>query len=198
MIRFRLGSASRKRTGARKRIELITTLAAALVGGGCLNVANASPQSTSLAPAGKGPLAPHDISDVENAFKSLINAENAKDSVTVDRMIWNSPSTLLVDKLEKVRQGEWPGTWGYEAVRQRLHGVIAAKFLILPDYPKLKVVSLTTLSSEAYAPVEITTAEQGQQSKTYPVLMIVDWIKTPQGWRMASNIAIPFPHGTPP
>jgi hypothetical protein len=92
-------------------------------------------------------------------------------------MIWDSASTLLVDKLERLKPGEWPGTWGYAAVRARLHGVISEPFVIHPDYSKLKVVGLTRHSAEAYAPVEITAGAVGQ-SKTYPVLMIVDWVKT--------------------
>jgi hypothetical protein len=137
-------------------------------------------------------LSDRDIANVGEAFKSLIDAENAKDPALVDRMIWDSASTLFVDKLERVTPGEWPGTWGYAAVRARLHGVIAEPFVIHPDYPKLKVAGLTGHSAEVYAPVEITAGAPGQP-KTYPVLMIVDWVKTPQGLRMATNFAIPMP-----
>ena len=97
-----------------------------------------------------------------------------------------------------MKQGQWPGAWGYEAVRQRLHGVIAADFRIDPDYPSLKVVGLTDHAAQAYAPVKITSGGQGHDSKTHPVLMIVDWVKTPAGWRMASNVATPIPQAAMP
>jgi hypothetical protein len=51
-----------------------------------------------------GALSDQDFADVAAAFRSLIDAENAKDTVSVDRLIWDSPSTLLVDKLENVKQ----------------------------------------------------------------------------------------------
>ncbi len=198
MICSSFGTATAMRAVAWKGIEVIATLVVVLICVERLDVANAGPRCTSPGRVDRGLLSPQDISDVTNVFKSLINAENAKDPVMVDRLIWNSPSTLLVDKLEKVSQGQWPGAWGYEAVRQRLHGVIAADFRIDPDYPNLKVVRLTDHAVEAYAPVEITAGGPDHDSKTYPVLMIVDWVKAPPGWRMASNVAIPIPQAATP
>ena len=88
------GTATVTRTVAWKGIEVITILAAVLIYAGTLEVADANPRSASPAHAGRGLLSAQDISGVTNAFKSLISAENAKDSVMVDRLIWNSPSTL--------------------------------------------------------------------------------------------------------
>jgi hypothetical protein len=178
-------------------VVVITALAAVLSYGGSLSSANTGGHHRRQAQANGALLSDREIANVGKAFRSLIDAENAKDPALVDRMIWNSPSTLLVDKLEKVKQGEWPGAWGYAAVRARLHGVIAEPFVIQPDYPKLKVTGLTGHSAEVYAPVEITAGAPGQ-SKTYPVLMIVDWVKTLQGWRMATNVAIPMPRSATP
>jgi hypothetical protein len=179
-------------------VAVITALAAILSYDGSLNSANARGHHWRQAHANDAVLSDRDIANVGEAFKSLIDAENAKDPALVDRMIWDSASTLLVDKLERVKPGEWPGTWGYAAVRARLHGVIAEPFVIHPDCPKLKVVGLTDHSAEVYAPVEITAGAPGQSSKTYPVLMIIDWVKTSKGWRMASNIAIPVPQAGRP
>jgi hypothetical protein len=173
-------------------VVVITALATGLTLSCSLGAANARERHAPQIRADGSVLSHREIASVGKAFKSLIEAENAKDSALVDRMIWDSASTLLVDKLERVKPGEWPGTWGYAAVRARLHGVIAEPFVIHPDYPKLKVVGLTGRSAEVYAPVEITAGAPGQSLKTYPVLMIVDWVKTSKGWRMASNVAIPM------
>jgi hypothetical protein len=47
--------------------------------------------------------------------------------------------------------------------------------------------------AEAYAPVRITVAYAGQTPVLKPFLMIIDWVRTPQGWRMATDIALPIP-----
>lgn len=178
-------------------VVVITALAAALTYSWNLGPVNARERYAPQIRADRSVLSDREIASVGKASRSLIDAENAKDPAAVDRIIWDSASTLLVDKLERVKPGEWPGTWGYTAVRARLHGVIAEPFMIHPDYPKLKVTGLTDRSAEVYSPVEITAGAPGQ-SKTYPVLMIVDWVKTPQGWRMATNVAIPMPQSATP
>jgi hypothetical protein len=47
--------------------------------------------------------------------------------------------------------------------------------------------------AETYAPVLITVAYAGQTPVPKPFLMIVDWIRTPAGWKMATDIALPIP-----
>jgi hypothetical protein len=39
-------------------------------------------------------------------------------------------------------------------------------------------------------------AYAGQNPVPKPFLMILNWIKTPHGWRMATDIALPIPSGT--
>jgi hypothetical protein len=192
-IHLRLSWPNTTRAVAMSGVTVLANLAAALVSGGGLEAATVPTPSAPPPHVAASPLSVRDIAEVRQQFRSLIEAENAKDPVRVGRMIWNSPATLLVDKLEKVEPGQWLGTWGYEAVRQRLHGVIAADFVIHPDYQKLEVVGLTHHAAEAYAPVEITAGRPGQAAKTYPMLMIVDWVRTRQGWRMATDIALPIP-----
>jgi len=52
---------------------------------------------------------------------------------------------------------------------------------------------LTHDVAETYAPVQITVAYAGQTPVPRPFLMILNWIRTPHGWRMASDIALPVP-----
>jgi len=138
-------------------------------------------------------LDPDSLAEVKAAYRHLIEAENTKDIETMKRMVWNSPSTLILDKIATVPEGEWPGIWGYEAVIQRLHQVTEGVFQIAPDYSRIKVVGLTHNLAECYAPVRITVASSGQTPVSKPVLMIINWIRTSQGWKMASNFAIPMP-----
>jgi hypothetical protein len=50
---------------------------------------------------------------------------------------------------------------------------------------------------ELGAPVQITVAYAGQTPVPKPFLMIVDWVRTPEGWRMATDIALPIPRHRP-
>lgn len=133
------------------------------------------------------------LAQVRAVFRCLIEAEDTKNIEKVRRLTWKSPSTLLVDKIATVGKGNWPGVWGDEGVTQRLHGVINGNFQIDPDYSKIKIVGLTHDLAEVYAPVQIVSADAGETPVSKRVLMIVDWIRTPQGWKMASNFAIPIP-----
>ena len=69
----------------------------------------------------------------------------------------------------------------------------AGSFGIDPDYDKEKVVGLTRDVAETYVPVKISVAYAGQTPVPKPFLMILDWIRTPAGWRMATDIALPIP-----
>jgi hypothetical protein len=51
---------------------------------------------------------------------------------------------------------------------------------------------------ELGAPVQITVAYAGQTPVPKPFLMIVDWVRTPEGWRMATDIALPIPPSPSP
>jgi hypothetical protein len=39
----------------------------------------------------------------------------------------------------------------------------------------------------------ITVAYAGQTPVPRPFLMIIEWVRTPDGWRMATDIALPIP-----
>ena len=46
---------------------------------------------------------------------------------------------------------------------------------------------------ELYAPVKIAVAYAGQNPVPKPFLMILVWIMTPNGWKRATDIALPVP-----
>jgi hypothetical protein len=98
-----------------------------------------------------------------------------------------------VAKTATAAEGNWAGFWGYEVVVQHIHDISAGPFRIEPDYTRVKTVGLTHDVAETYAPVHITVAYAGQTPVPKPFLMIVDWIRTPDGWKMATDIALPIP-----
>jgi hypothetical protein len=61
------------------------------------------------------------------------------------------------------------------------------------DYTKARAVALSGDVAETYVPVQITVGYAGQQPVPKPFLILMDWVKTPAGWKMASDIAIPVP-----
>jgi len=45
----------------------------------------------------------------------------------------------------------------------------------------------------ARTPADQTVRYGGQQAVPKPFLILIDWVKTLTGWKMASDIAIPVP-----
>jgi hypothetical protein len=134
------------------------------------------------------------LSEVQALNKQLIDSENSKDFTTVSGMVWDSPSALFVAKTATAAEGNWAGFWGHDVVVQHLHDVLfGGPFHIEPDYSKAKAAILGSDVAETYVPVLITVGYAGQTAIPKPFLLLVDWIKTPKGWKMASDIAIPVP-----
>ena len=109
-------------------------------------------------------------------------------------MVWQSGSALFVAKTATAAEGNWAGFWGHDVVVAHLHDVIfGGPFRIDPDYTKEKAVLLSPDVAETYVPVRITVGYGGQQAVPKPFLILIDWVKTSAGWKMASDIAIPVP-----
>ena len=65
--------------------------------------------------------------------------------------------------------------------------------MLEPDYSKLKVVGLTRDVAESYVPLTITVSYAGQDGTPKPFLMIINWTKVGQDWKVASEIILPVP-----
>jgi hypothetical protein len=132
--------------------------------------------------------------EVRALFKQLIDAENRHDLIAVRSLIWVSPNTLFVAKTATPAEGNRAGFWGTEVVLSHLRELYnAGSFHIEPDYQRVKVVGVAPDVAETYAPVKITVAYAGQTPVPKPFLMILNWVRTPEGWRMATDIALPIP-----
>ncbi len=108
-------------------------------------------------------------------------------------LVWESPDTLFVAKTATPAEGNWAGFWGTDLVMQHFHDLYAGTFVMAPDYARVKTVGLSHDVALTYAPLNITVAYAGQTPVPKPFLMIVNWVRTPQGWRMATDIALPIP-----
>ena len=119
---------------------------------------------------------------------------NRHDLKALHEMFWQSPSVLIVAKSAIPAEGNWAGFWGNDAVDQKLHDIAAAGPAILqPDFSKLKVVGLTHDVAESYAPVTITVSYAGQSGTPKPFLVIINWLKVGDAWKVASEILLPVP-----
>jgi hypothetical protein len=136
--------------------------------------------------------------EVRALFRRLIDAENRHDLSAVRPLVWVSPNALFVAKTATPAEGNWAGFWGTEVVLSHLGELYnAGSFHIEPDYEQVKVVGVAPDVAETYAPVQITVAYAGQTPVPKPFLMILNWVKTPEGWRMATDIALPIPPAPP-
>lgn len=127
--------------------------------------------------------------EIKRVYKQLIDAENRHDLTAVRTLVWNSPSTLFVAKAPV----GWHGYWGVDDVLQHLHDMYQQPFRIDPVYGEEKVAFITREIAETYAPVRITVAYGGQNLVPKPFVMVLLWIKTPDGWKMTTDIPIPVP-----
>ena len=161
-----------------------------LLVGGAANPRDQSP----AAPGVTEPLDPATLKEIKTLYRRLIGAENRHDLAEVRTMVWDSPSTLFVAKTATAAEGNWAGFWGIDLVMQHFAEIYeAGTFQIDPDYDKEKVVGLTRDVAETYVPVKITVTYAGQTPEPKRFLMILVWIHVPDGWRTASDIALPIP-----
>jgi hypothetical protein len=127
--------------------------------------------------------------EIKDLFHQLIMAENAHDEPAVRALVWNSPSMLFVAKAPS----GWHAYWGSDNVMEHLHEMYQTPFKIEPIYDEERVVFIRKDIAETYSPVNSTVAYAGQQPVPKPFNMVLLWIRTPQGWRMATDLPIPVP-----
>ncbi len=165
--------------------NLVVTLGAAAMLCGAAATASADPLDTAS------------LTELRQLYKKLINAENAHDVKAVAPFVWDSPSTLFVAKTSDPSQGNWAGFWGKDVVLEHFGALYKGTFHMAPDYAQERIVGLTKDVAETYVPLKISVSYAGQTPVPKPFLMIVEWIKTPQGWRMATDVALPVPPAPP-
>ena len=144
------------------------------------------------------PLDARTLSTIRSRFSKLMELANRHDLKALHGMFWQSPSVLLVAKNAISSEGNWTGFWGNDAVDRKLHDIAASGPVVLaPDLSRLKVVGLTREVAESYAPMNITVSYAGQDGTPKPFLMVIEWIKVEQDWKVASEIILPVPPAPP-
>jgi hypothetical protein len=167
-----------------------TTFLRATIVLAALSAGPAAAASTSY----EDPLNAAALDSVSAQFSKLIELANRHDLSALHEMFWQSPSVLLVAKSAIPSEGNWAGFWGNETVDEKLHDIAASGPVSLePDFAKLKVVGLTADVAESYAPMNITVSYAGQDGTPKPFLMIINWIKIGDDWKVASEIILPVP-----
>ena len=160
-----------------------------------LTAAALSTGSVASAPAaGKEPLDAATLGAIKSKFGRLMELANKHDFKALHEMFWQSPSALLVAKSAIPSEGNWAGFWGNEAIDQKLHDIGSSGPVVLaPVYAKLKVVGLTRDVAESYVPMNITVSYAGQYGTPRPFLMIINWLRVGEDWKVASEIILPVP-----
>jgi hypothetical protein len=160
-----------------------------------LAIATVSTESIFAAPAAyEAQLDGPTLNTIRSQFGTLMELANKHDLKALHEMFWQSPSTLLVAKSAISAEGNWAGFWGNEAIDKKLHDIATSGPVVLqPDFSKLKVVGLTHDLAESYVPMAITVSYAGQDGTPKPFLMIINWIRIGESWKIASEIILPVP-----
>ncbi len=154
-----------------------------------------STMAVTAAPAASAePLDAATLNTIKSQFGRLMELANNHDFKALHEMFWQSPSTLLVAKSAIPSEGTGPAFWGNEAIDQKLHDIGSSGPVVLePDYSKLKIVGLTRDVAESYVPMNITVSYAGQDGTARPFLMIINWLRVGEDWKVASEIILPVP-----
>ena len=145
------------------------------------------------------PLDAATLNTITSQFGRLMELANKHDFKALHGMFWQSRSTLLVAKSAIPSEGNWAGFWGNEAIDQKLHDIGSSGPVVLePDYSKLRVVGLTRDVAESYVPMNITVSYAGQDGTARPFLMIINWLRIGNDWKVASEIILPVPPAPAP
>ncbi|MGM5021165.1 hypothetical protein [Tardiphaga sp. 367_B4_N1_1] len=140
------------------------------------------------------PLDAATLNTIKSQFGRLMELANNHDFKALHEMFWQSPSTLLVAKSAIPSEGSWAGFWGNQAIDQKLHDIGSSGPVVLePDYSKLKIVGLTRDVAESYVPMNITVSYAGQDGTARPFLMIINWLRIGNDWKVTSEIILPVP-----
>lgn len=140
------------------------------------------------------PLSEASLEEVKALFRQLMASANKHDVAAIRRMFWQSPSAMIIAKSVDTAEGDWAAFWGVDAVSKKIHDIAAAGPVTLyPDFTRLKAAGISTTVAETYAPMKIAVSYGGQDPAPRPFLMVVDWLKTAGGWKIASEIIIPVP-----
>ena len=168
---------------------LKTSLAATIIA-----AALATGPSVAATFANQTPLDGSPLGAIRLNFARLMELANRHDLKALHEMFWKSPSVLLVAKSATPSEGNWAGFWGNDAVDQKLHDIAASGPVeLVPDMAKLKIVGLTPDVAESYVPLNITVSYAGQDGTPKPFLMIINWLKVEDDWKIASEIILPVP-----
>jgi hypothetical protein len=140
------------------------------------------------------PLDAPNRAEIRSEFSRLMELANRHDLHALHDMFWQSPDVLLVAKSAIPAEGNWAGFWGNDAVDRKLHDIAASGPVVLrPDLSKLRIVGLTREVAESYVPLTITVSYAGQDGTPKPFLLIINWIRVGEDWKIASEIILPVP-----
>ena len=168
--------------------QVLLSLASALVGVAVV-CSGAIAQTTASTPTSEA----RESTELKVLYRKLIDAENQHDLASVRSMLLDSPSSLFISRVEPVSKGDWGAYWGTDNVVQHFADLYKGAFRIDPDYSQEKEVFLTSDVAEAYVPVIITSSYGGQAAVGRQFIMVLEWVKTPSGWRVATDIPMPIP-----
>jgi hypothetical protein len=168
---------------------VLRTISAMLAMSAALTVGPANAQATDQHAGVCG----SDPGRITALVQKLIDNENRHDVSAMRAVAWDSPNMLFVAKTATLQEGNWAGFWGTHVVMQHFHDLYRGHFHMAPDYGRERIASLTCDVAEVYLPVGISVDYGGQNPSQKPFIILLDWISTAQGWKLATDVALPIP-----
>jgi hypothetical protein len=132
-----------------------------------------------------------DAEKLQTLFRELIEDENRHDLDAVQSLLVDSPDSLFISKTEPLSKGDWGPYWGTTQVMGHSKDLYKGVFRIDPDYSAMRIVGLTPDVAELYVPIVITTDYSFAASTPTAARMVLIWVRTPRGWKMATDMPLP-------
>jgi ketosteroid isomerase-like protein len=123
--------------------------------------------------------------DVKALFAKFIAAQNAHDLQIVGEILLDSPHFFWVTRNTPV--------WGRDAALKRFEENYKGTWLLEPKFDEAKITELSPGAVQLFVPAVFTIAPAGQTAQPRNFLVTQIYVRTNEGWKLATNLPFPVP-----
>ena len=131
----------------------------------------------------------HPNDSVRDRFRQFIDAENARDSVAVRKMLWDSPDMVFAP-MGKRDSAVYTGYWGTDNAMTHFNFLYRLGIHLEPDYQNERVVLLDKDVAEIFVPAKLSFPDRAP----LPFLVMAYWVRSKGEWKLSTDIAVPVTH----
>jgi ketosteroid isomerase-like protein len=123
--------------------------------------------------------------DVKALFGKFIAAQNAHDLKVVGEILLDSPQFFWITRNTPV--------WGRDAALKRFEENYKGTWLLEPKFDEVKVTELSPGAVQLFVPAVFTIAPAGQTAQPRNFLLTQIYVRTNDGWKLATILPFPVP-----